>query len=310
MPSSVLKRYVLPAAIIATGFAAAVALSNSLESRRPDLPAGYSDTDLRVLGSRMKGFTFGMDGLIADWYYMRSLQYIGDKVIASESSFVNLDDLRSLNPRLLFPLLDNATDLDPNFLAAYYYGAVVLPAVDGELAIKLTQKGIDRNPADWRLYQHLGYIHWRLGQYETAADAYEKGSRIPGAAPFMLLMVGAMKTEGGSRATARQIFQQMYEGTDDPAVKVTAERRLAQLDALDESEAIDRILGEFKDRKGRCPGSLVEILPILANIKLPGNNTFKVDAANRLTDPTGTPYTLDQENCRVKSSGNRAGAGY
>lgn len=305
MANSLLKNYVLPAAIIIAGIAAATALSDSLERGRPALPVGYSDTDLRVIGSRMKGFTLGMEGLIADWYYMRSLQYIGDKVLASKSNFIDLDDLRSLNPRLLYPLLDTATDLDPHFVAAYSYGAVVLPAIDGEQAIRLTQKGIENNPATWQLYQHLGYIYWRLGRYDEAADAYARGTDIPGAAPFMRLMVGAMKTEGGSRATARQIFEQMYHGTTDPAVRLTAERRLARLDELDQREAIDTVLSDFKTRTGRCATSLSEVWPTLARVKLPGNNTFKADASNRLADPSGVPYVLDTENCRLQPSAKK-----
>jgi hypothetical protein len=299
MAGSMLKSYFLPTAIIIVGFAAATGLSTALEYSRPPLPAGYSDADLRVLGSQMRGFAFGMDGLIADWYYMRSLQYIGEKVLSSKPDFVDIDDLRSLNPRLLYPLLNTSTDLDPNFLAAYYYGAVVLPAIDGEQAIRLTLKGIDRNPGSWRLYQHLGYIYWKLGQYDKAAEAYEKGSQIEGAAPFMRLMAGAMITEGGSRATARKVFRQMYEGTDDPAVKITAERRLAQLDALDEREAIDRVLAKFREKNGRCPATLSEVWPLLANSRVPGPNGFRVDAANRLVDPTGAPYQIDLETCSI-----------
>ena len=305
MATSPLKSLVLPAAIIVAGIAAAAFLSDSLERVRPALPSDYSDTDLRVIGSRMKGFTLGMEGLIADWYYMRSLQYIGDKVLASKSTFVDLDDLTDLNPRLLYPLLDTATDLDPHFIAAYSYGAVVLPAIDGEQAIRLTLKGIENNPTSWQLYQQLGYIYWRLGRYDDAADAYSRGADIPGAAPFMRLMAGAMKTEGGSRATARQIFEQMYNGTTDPAVRLTAERRLARLDELDQREAIDTVLTEFKAKTGRCPGSLSEILPALARIKLPGNNAFKADSSNRLVAPSGMPYMLDKENCRLQPSANK-----
>ena len=43
-------------------------------------------------------------------------------------------------------------------------------------------------------------------------------------------MAATMRTEGGSRETARQIFKQMLAGTDDPAVRITAERRLGELD--------------------------------------------------------------------------------
>ncbi len=308
MALSFLKSYLLPAAIIIVAFSVVTPLSSALERERPVPSEGYTDSDLAVLGSRMKGFTFGMDGLIADWYFMRSLQYVGDKILAHKAEDINLDDLRALNPRLLYPLLDNATTLDPNFLAAFYYGAVVLPAIDGEQAERLTLKGIENNPDSWRLYQHLGYIYWKLGDYEKAAVAYETGANIPESAPFMRLMAGAMRSEGGSRLTARRIFEQMLEGTDDPAVRITAERRLAKLDSLDERDAIDEALAQFKESNGRCPTGLGQIMPMLRNVKLPGNNAFRVNAAGNLADPTGAEYLVDPVNCRVDLDTLRTGS--
>lgn len=296
---SLLRSLLLPSVIIFAGFAAIVGLSGYLEKVTPPLPEAYADSDLSMRGSRLKGFALGFEGLLADWYWMRSLQYIGGKMVRSKGD-VNMDDLRALNPRLLYPYLDNATDLDPQFIAAYSYGAVVLPAIDPEKAIALTQKGIANNPAEWRLYQQLGYIYWKLKQYDKAAETYENGSRISGAAPFMKIMAAAMITEGGSRSTARQIFRQMLDGSDDRAVRITAERRLLELDSLDEREAIDDALAVFRSKNGRCAGTFSELWPVLMHVKLPENRSFRIDKANRLVDPTDAPYVLDKDNCRVK----------
>lgn len=307
MGRNLLKSVVLPVAIIVAGFPAVFGLSHYLSDVRPPLPESYEDSDLSMNGSKLKGFALGFESLMADWYWMRSLQYIGGKIVRTKTENVNMDDLRSLNPRLLYPYLDNATDLDPHFIAAYSYGAVVLPAIDPEKAIAITNKGIANNPKEWRLYQQLGYIYWKLGQYETAAEAYEKGARIPGAASFMSLMAASMKTEGGSRATARKIFRQMLDGSDDPAVRITAQRRLQELDSLDEREAIDNALAEFRSRNGRCAASFGEIYQALMQVRLPENHDFRIDRSNRLVDPTDAPYLLDKENCRAKLDAEHTG---
>jgi tetratricopeptide (TPR) repeat protein len=298
--TSTVKDVLLSAVVIVVGFLAIFWLSGFIERVRPALPDEYADSDLTVRGARLKGFAFGADGLIADYYYMRSLQYVGDKLIKSDSDFINLDDLRSLNPRLLYPLLDNATDLDPHFIEPYSYGAVVLPAIDPNKAIALANKGIANNPDRWRLYQHLGFIYWKLGQYEKAAETYERGSEVPGASPFMKLMTASMKTRGGSRETAREIFTEMLASSDDEQVQITARRRLAELDSLDERDAIDAVLASFRNANGRCANSIGEILPSLQKVDLPGDNEFAIDRQNRLVDPTGAPYLLDHDNCRVK----------
>lgn len=307
MRSNTFKRIIFPLAVIIAGFAAIAALSGYLESVRPALAADYEDSDLSMNGSRLKGFVLGFEGLMADWYWMRSLQYIGDKIVNSPDKDINVDDLRNLNPRLLYPYLDNATDLDPHFIEPYSYGAIVLPAIDSAKAIAIAEKGIANNPDVWRLYQHLGYIYWKLGQYENAADTYQKGSEIAGAPPFMKLTAAAMRTEGGSRSTARQIFRQMLDGSDDPMVKITATRRLKELDSLDEREAIDKALADFVERNGRCANSLAEILPSLMHVRLPENKEFRVDSSNRLVDPTDAPYLLDKEICRVQLDRERTG---
>ncbi len=300
MANSSVKNVILPVVIVVIGFAAIVGLSNLITSIRPSLPAEFSDSDLSMNGSRFKGFALGMEGLLADWYWMRSLQYIGNKMVLHQNADVDLGDLRSLNPRLLYPLLSNTTDLDPHFIAAYSYGAIVLPAIDQEKAIDFARKGIADNPDEWRLYQHLGFIYWRLQRYDDAAQTYERGASISGASSFMTLMAATMRSEGGSRATARAIYKQMLAESTDEAVRITAERRLMQLDSLDQREAIDQALSEYKERTGRCANNWSELASSLLRTRLPNGREFRVDLSHRVVDPTGAPYLIDKEDCRVK----------
>ena len=290
---------IISGAAIVLGFAAIFGLGNFLEKALVPFPEDFDNGDLAINGSRLKGFALGMEGLIADWYWVRSLQYIGDKMIKSGSDFQNIDDLSVLNPRLLYPYLETATDLDPHFIAAYSYGAIVLPAIDPTKAIAITEKGIANNPNEWRLYQHLGYIYWRIGNYEKAAATYEKGSEIADAAPFMKMMAASMLTEGGSRDTSRKIFQRMLDDSDDQNIRLTMTLHLNEIDSLDERAAIDAALADFRQKTGRCASSLNEIFPMLRGIRLPGERDFRIDAANRLADPTDAPYLLDKENCRA-----------
>ena len=301
------RSIIIPLLLAAIGLALAVPVSSYMEQVRPGLPDGYDDSDLQIRGAQFKGFALGMEGLIADWYWMRSLQYIGNKIERSKTEDINIDDLRDLDPRLLYPLLENATELDPHFIAPYSYGALVLPAIDPEKAITIAHKGITNNPTEWRLYQYLGYIYWRLGRYDEAAAAYDRGSLVPGAAPFMKLMAAAMQTKGGDRATARQVFRQMLMDQTDPQVKITAERRLAEIESLDERDAIDTVLDERRRRAGSCAADLREVIPDLARMTLPEGNQFQLDMSGRLVDPTGAPYRLDIVTCKVKLDNERTG---
>jgi len=285
--------------ILVSGFAAVFGLSRFLDANRINLPPSYSDSDLDLQGKKLNGFALGAEGLLADWYWMRSLQYLGGKVADRGMGSMNLEDMTSLNPRLLYPLLDNATSLDPKLMAAYSFGAVVLPAIDSEQAIALTEKGIRDNPNQWRLLQYLGYIHWRLKNYDQAADAYERGSRIPGAPPFFRLMAAKMRSDGGSRDAAKIIYRQALEQSEDRQSRAAAELKLKQLDALDELDVINKVLAEPETRAGRCASSWNEVLPALLAASSSAKIELRVDRAGNLVDPAGVPYRLDREKCRA-----------
>ncbi|MDM7921256.1 MAG: hypothetical protein QUS14_03065 [Pyrinomonadaceae bacterium] len=286
--------------LIACGFVAAYFLSGYVAANRTTLPEEFADSDLAVQGGKLKGWALGAEGLLADWYWMWSLQYMGTKIVNAKQEELNLDDLSSLDPRLLYPLLDNTTDLDPQFMPAYSYGASVLPAIDKEKAIALTEKGIERNPDAWRLYQYLGFIYWRLENYEKAAEVYEDGSKIAGAPLFMRQMTAAMRSRGGSRETARQMYRQMLDEAEDQQSRSNAERRLMELDALDDLDAINQVLNSARETSGSCPESLAAIFRDLSKVKLPNGRQFRIDARNNIVDPLGYPYTFERHNCSAR----------
>src|SRR5436190_4314211 len=219
------------AAVIMLGFASIFALSRAIDARKPPPDPALEEESLYVNGNAARRLSLGFDGLMADWYWMRSLQYVGRKIMSVPDN-VPIDDLGALNLNLLAPLLDVTTTLDPQFMEAYEYAAVVLPAVNVDDAIRITRKGIAANPEEWRLYHHLGYIYWQRGDFQTASELYGAGALTPGAPLWMQAMKARMAAEGGSRDTAREIYLRMQEGSGDAQIKEMARRRLMQLDSL------------------------------------------------------------------------------
>ena len=286
-------RDALLACIVAAGLASAFFVSRRLDARRPaqDPFASYEELYVRPETARRMSLSF--NGLVADWYWLRSLQYVGRKVDAYRGDFT-LDDMRPLGIRNLGALLDEATTLDPQFMAAYEFGAVVLPSIDNDAAIRLVQKGIRENPRDWRLYHQLGYIYWQSGRYAEASDAYAAGARLAGAPAWMGAMAAQMNVHGGSRQLAREMYRRMYDESADEQVRTLAARRLAQIDSLDERERIGGVLAEFKSRASRCPASWREVSTALRAAGL------KLDTAGSPLDPAGFPYALDAAACAAK----------
>jgi tetratricopeptide (TPR) repeat protein len=275
--------------LIVVALVAAIGLSRWLDARRPAMAAASVDESLYLNAKTARRMSLAFNGLAADWYWMRSLQYVGRKIMAVPAE-VEIDNLQMLNLKLLAPLLDTATTLDPEFYEPYEYAAIVLPAIDVQQAIRITQKGIEANPTNWKLYQHLGYIYWQQANFQGAAEAYHRGSQIPGAPAWMSAMRARMADAGGSRSTAREIYKQMYESTDE-SIKETARRRLMQLDSLDERETFNKLLLAYQSRTGRCPANWKEFEPVLRSLRIP------LAGPGAPFDPAGTPYIL--KGCEV-----------
>lgn len=278
--------------IVFLGLAGVVGLSRWIDSRRPPVNANTEEEQLYVTGKTVKRISLGFNGLAADWYWMRSLQYVGGKFLNARET-IHLDDMSSLNLKLLAPLLDAATTLDPQFLAPYEYAAVVLPAINVEEAIRIVDNGIAANPSAWRLYQHLGYVYWERHDYQKAAQVYAAGGKLAGAPRWMAEMGARMFAEGGSIQSARQMYQHLYDESNDDQVKQLLQRRLLQVDSFEERELIRRLIAEHKTRSGRCPGSWKDIAD---GLKL----RFKLDVKTGAPiDPGGTPYLLVNDGCDV-----------
>jgi tetratricopeptide (TPR) repeat protein len=279
--------------LIVIGFVSIVGLSRWMDAHRPAVDARIEEGRLYLTGAVVRRMSLGFNGLVADWYWMRSLQYVGGKVEKYEGR-IQLDNLSPLNLKLLAPLLDTATTLDPQFMAVYEYGAVVLPAINDEDAIALLKKGVQANPSAWRLHQHLGYIYWQRGDYQEASAAYEAGARLPGAPAWMHEMSARMLAEGGRRDTAREMYKRMYEQADDQQVKHLAELRLLQIRSFDERDAIRRVLSAYAARSGHCAVSWKEVSADLQRAA-----RIRQDPAGAPLDPSDTPYVLVKDGCDV-----------
>ncbi|MFY9620765.1 MAG: tetratricopeptide repeat protein [Pyrinomonadaceae bacterium] len=285
--------------VLVAGLGVSAFLSRWLDARRTDHAKQLAESRLYLSGSAAKRLTLAFNGLAADWYWMRSLQYVGRKIVAHQDTHDNqfvLSDLSSLDLRLLAGLLDVATTLDPQFIPVYEYGAVILPEVDPDQAIALLNKGIAANPSSWRLHQNLGYIYWQRGEYATASAIYAAGARLPGAPSWMTAMSARLKGDAGSRDAAREMYQRLYETADDKTVKEMVVAHLMRLDSLDDRDVIRHLLrsSEMYSRDNRCPSSWRQIG---AELRREG---LRLDPATGAPlDPSGVPYRLIVNQCDV-----------
>jgi len=223
----------------------------------------------------LKRSSLGYGGLLADVYWTRAVQYFGSKHHNGAQHY-----------ELLAPLLEITTALDPQLLVAYEYGANFLAPKppDGagmpRRAIELAEYGIRNNPNEWKLYYQLGFIYYtELQDYAAAADAFDRGSRVPNAHPWLKLMAAQMAEHAGDLQTARMLWTTMYQSPQDRSIRANAAAHLRALQVDEDVLVLERLVNIYRDKTGRVPNSFSDL-----------------EAAGLLrgtaTDPLGRPYRL------------------
>jgi tetratricopeptide (TPR) repeat protein len=292
-----MKRDAALVGVLVLGLAVVVSLSRWMDHHRAGRNQDPGGEQLYVDGPTAKRMSLAFNGLAADWYWMRSLQYVGKKIVTYQDAHAgefDLNDLSTLDLHLLPSLLRVTTTLDPQFIPAYEYGAVILPDVNAAEAVSLLNQGVAANPTSWRLHHHLGYIYWQQQNYEKASEVYAQGFKLPGAPAWMSAMAARMKAEGGSRAAAREMYVHLGETSSDKTVKEMVAHNLMRLDLLDDRDVIRQLLNDYRDRSGRCPSSWQQLAGTLRGTRL------RIDASSGAPlDPSGMPYRLISDGCDV-----------
>lgn len=225
----------------------------------------------------LRHLSLGYEGLLADIYWTRVVQYFGGKHSRGEGSY-----------QLLWPLLEITTQLDPHLIPAYEFGGTFLLAKPPEgagspqQAIELVEYGIKNNPNDWHLYYDLAFIYYDLKDYRQAAESFLRGSRTPKAHPLLKVMAAQMAEHGGDLETARMMWSATYQTTDDPMVRANAAAHLRAVAVDRDVQALEQLVALYRTRTGREPTGFAEMekAGYLRGIPL---------------DPLGTPYELSHD---------------
>lgn len=260
--------------VLPASFAGIWRLQRSIDG---DLSVLHEEQDEVLLrsGKMVKLLSLEYAPLMADVYWTRVVQYYGSKRERREQ---NLDGL--------WPLLDLTTTLDPNLMPAYRFGSTFLaearPVGAGrpDYAIDLIQRGIRENPEYWRLYQDLGNVYYfSLHDNEKAAEAYDTGSKVPGAQPWMKIMGARIAERGDTRQTSRLLWSEIYQSAQDETVRENAKIHLMLLKTDDDKEQLGRLLAEYAKKTGRQAENLNELVNAGMLRGVP-------------VDPEGVPYIV------------------
>jgi hypothetical protein len=226
----------------------------------------------------VRRLALGFDALLADIYWIRTVQYYGDTKLstAAKKEF-----------ELLYPLLDMTTTLDPQFNVAYRFGAILLSEAypngpgDPDAAIALLRKGIQATPGRWQYYHDAGFVeYWWRHDGRAASEWILEASKQPGAPGWLPPVAASMLADSGAQESARALWTELANATDQGWLRAAATRALLQLDAEVAIEQLQPVVNQYYDIRGSFPSDWPDMVNagLIRGIPL---------------DPAGTPFALD-----------------
>lgn len=228
-------------------------------------------------GTLLERMALSYDTVLADVYWIRALQHYGGTRLSKQST---------KRYDLLYPLLDITTTLDPKFAIAYRFGAIFLAEgfPDGpgrpDQSIELLEKGMRAQPEKWQYPHDAGFIYyWWLQDFRSAAEWFERASRVPGSPWWLKPLAATTLAQGGDRASSRLLWQQMLATADNEWLRRSAQLRLAQLTALDHLDQLAVLVAQYRTATRQWPASWDSLVRAGLLREAP-------------LDPAGVPYVL------------------
>ena len=240
----------------------------------------------------VKRLSLGYDGLLADIYWTRAVQYFGSRQVTRTASDYNL----------LAPLLEITTALDPKLIVAYEFGANFLGpkppegAGQPDKAIALLEGGIRNNPDDWKLYYDLGFFYYMdLKDSARAAETFDRGTKVPKAHPFLRVLAAQMAQHAGEIQTARMLWQATYATTTDDQIRQNAVEHLRALQVDESITKLEEMVAQYEQQTGVTPSSFNVMIGagILRGVPVdPDGKPYKLMADGRieLRNPEDFPF--------------------
>jgi hypothetical protein len=266
----------------------AVHLQRVRDERYP-APETTEETLYLTSGGALQRLSLGYRSLAADVYWIRAIQHFGGtrQRIFTPDRPGGIPQPEGSEPyRLLYPLLDLTTTLDPYFSAAYRFGAIFLaeryPGGPGrpDLAIALLEKGLAIEPDNWEYMQDIGFVHyWWDHDYQAAGRWFARAGDAPGSPWWMKSMAAVTLASGGNRQLSRQMWQSIAQTATVEYQRNHAHRALAQLEALDQIDGLRPMIERFARETGTFPQDWPTLVRAGVLLGIP-------------VDPAGVPYRI------------------
>jgi tetratricopeptide (TPR) repeat protein len=164
-------------------------------------------------GRFLKESSLGFREANADYLWFRFIQYYG--------SFAKGNN----NFRHFELLINGITTLDPKFVEAYHFAALVSWSDLGKpyKSIDILKRGILNNPDTARLPFQIGLIYYVVdGDFARAAFWYDEAAKCSDSTDLERRFAAFSRYRSGDNLGSLEMWQYLYETTDQPSMEMLA----------------------------------------------------------------------------------------
>lgn len=201
-------------------------------------------------GKYLKVMSLGHRTLLADLIYLWAIQYYANYEGENRNRWVQ------------HVFSDVIAELDPQYIDAYWLGALILILDVGDLeaGLALLDKGAERNPDNWILPYLAAWECYHAKQLERAAAYFQKAAAIPGAPTAVRRMRAGLLAKTGDLHQALAMWTSISQDPASDAVsKKIAARKIREAQTRLGMEAIQQAVERFRFDNGRWPSNLAEL---------------------------------------------------
>ncbi len=201
--------------------------------------------------SAVKFFAGGNEMMIADYLWMRMIQYY---------AFHMRSDMKY---EYLYPITDRLTDLDPKFLYPYTFGSLLLvhDAQDSVNSLKLLDKAKRENPDKWQFPYMKGFILYVfLHRGDEAVKEFVEASKLPKAWDGALRFAAWISRKEGQRETSKRMWQDLYDKSSSKAEREVAKFYLDKIYIDEEVERFQSLAVKYYKNTGKWPENMDDLI--------------------------------------------------
>lgn len=205
-------------------------------------------------GRSLRTTAFGQRLLLADLYWLRTVMYTGESMLAPQRGW-----------SALYPLGEIVTELDPRFGYAYQVVGSNLSGLAHDVARsdRLLEKGMRNVPDRWSLpFLYAFNKFFYEDDYAQAAEYARRAAEV-GRRPHLALLAANLSLVANSDEEYRsaiEFLQISLQQAPSPELRTQLQERLVKVLTYRELARCERAVAAFRARLGRAPFSLEEVV--------------------------------------------------